>query len=39
MQIYEQVFAALVFWRHSPQLGLRVSIRSDDNSLLDLPRF
>ena len=39
MQIYEQVFDEPLFWRHSAQQDLRVTLRSDDNSLLDLPRF
>ena len=38
MQISEQVFDEALFWRHSGQQGQRVKSRSDDNSLLDLPR-
>ena len=38
MQISEQVFDELVFWRRSAQRGLRVKIRSDGNSLLDSRR-
>ena len=34
----EQVFDEALFWRHFGQLGLRVTVHSDGNSLLDLPR-
>jgi hypothetical protein len=38
MQISEQVFDELVIWRRSAQPGLRVTVRSDGNSLLDSRR-
>ena len=38
VQISEQVFDEALFWRHFGQQGLRVTVHSDDNSLLDLPR-
>ncbi len=38
MGISEQVFDELVFWRRSAQRGLRVTVRSDGNSLLDSRR-
>ncbi len=34
----EQVFDEALLWRHFGQQGQRVKSRSDDNSLLDLPR-
>ena len=33
----EQVFDEALFWRHFGQQGLRVTVHSDGNSLLDLP--
>ena len=38
MQISEQVFDEPLAWRHSGQQGQRETVRSDGNSLLDLPR-
>ena len=37
MEISEQVFDEALFWRHFGQQGQRVTVHSDDNSLLDLP--
>jgi len=34
----EQVFDEALLWRHFGQQGLRVTVHSDGNSLLDLPR-
>ena len=37
MQIPEQIIDEPLFWRHFGQQGLRVTVHSDGNSLLDLP--